>query len=73
MANQTEKNTIQNTVKSFFNDFNKQTIDATLGSSNTLLQKINEYYLDKLNPNSDNAYVKQKSTDDLVVDIKKTT
>jgi hypothetical protein len=64
---------IKNTIKSFFNDFNKQTIDATLASSNTLLQKINEYYLDKLNPNSDNAYVKQKSTDDLVVDIKKTT
>jgi hypothetical protein len=51
MANSTEQKIIQDTIKSFFNDFNKQTINITLESNNALLEKISAYFVDRLNPN----------------------
>jgi hypothetical protein len=73
MANNTEQKIIQDTIKSFFNDFNKQTINITLESNNALLEKISAYFVDRLNPNSENSFNKKTTVDELTSDIKKTT
>jgi hypothetical protein len=73
MANNTEQKIIQDTIKSFFNDFNKQTINITLESNNALLEKISAYFVDRLNPNSENSFNKKTAVDELTSDIKKTT
>jgi len=73
MANSTEQKIIQDTIKSFFNDFNKQTINITLESNNALLEKISAYFVDRLNPNSENSFNKKTTVDELTSDIKKTT
>ena len=73
MANNTEQKIIQDTIKSFFKEFNTQTINNTLESNNAFLEKISEYFTDKLNPNSENSYNNQAKKVDSVSDVKKTT
>ena len=64
---------IKKTSGVFFNDFNKQTINITLESNNALLEKISAYFVDKLNPNSENSFNKKTTVDELTSDVKKTT
>lgn len=64
---------IKNTTNKFFKEFNTQTINNTLESNNAFLEKISEYFTDKLNPNSENSYNNQAKKVDSVSDVKKTT
>lgn len=65
--------TIKDTCNKFFKEFNKQTINNTLESNNAFLEKISEYFTDKLNPNSENSFNTQNKNDKSASDIKKTT